>query len=129
MCGTVCLDSVRRRAIVLRTLLSLVASWGMSGTAAGFAAGTDAAGALAPAAGAASLAPSTSARTMRPFGPVPLSVERSILFSAAIRRASGLAFTRSPDDFAGVAAAGAGVASAGVALGASAATAALGASA
>src|SRR3546814_16338969 len=55
-----------------------------------------AAGAVAGAAAAAADAPSRSALTMRPPGPLPVSVLRSIPFSSARRLARGLAFTLSP---------------------------------
>ncbi len=55
---------------------------------AGAAAGAAAAGAVA--------ACSTSSATMRPSGPVPTTDARSTPRSRAMRRASGLAFTRAP---------------------------------
>ena len=107
MWGTVCFDSVSRRAIVLRTLDSLVAVCGISGIAVAFAAGAgvaSVAGASASAGAgsawgvaagaAASFAPARSAFTTRPFGPDPVSVARSMPCCDASRRASGLALTR-----------------------------------
>ena len=66
---------------------------------AGPAAGVDFAG--------ASPAAKTSAFTMRPWGPEPLSADRSRPLSAAIRRARGEAKMRVPSDAAGAAGAGA----------------------
>ncbi len=99
---------------------------GLAGATAAGAAGAAAASAALGAAVAPAFAPSRSAFTMRPLGPEPVSVARSMLFSAAIRRASGLAFTRSPLSAFGAGAAGVG---AGAALAASGAGAATGAAA
>ena len=87
---------------------SLTASCGMSvsTTAGGAALGADGA---AAALGVLPAAPSTSALTIRPPGPEPVSEARSMPCASASRRASGLAFTLSPPDFAaGCAGAGAG---------------------
>src|SRR5205814_148365 len=75
--------SVRRRAMVLRTLVSSRRSTSPAGAAAGAAVG-------------AAPARSTSSATILPSGPVPDSAARSIPCSRAIRRASGDAFTRPP---------------------------------
>src|SRR4051812_4296653 len=78
--------------------------------------------AAAPGAGAApGFASSTSALTIRPPGPVPLMVDKSMPFSAAMRLASGEAMTRSPEAGAG---AGDGAAGAAAAAGAGSAFAA-----
>ena len=73
--------SVSRLAIVRRTLVSSRRSASPTAIGAGAAAG-------------AASARSTSSATIRPSGPVPRMVERSIPRSRAIRRASGDAFTR-----------------------------------
>src|SRR5258707_996606 len=102
----VCLDSISRRAITLRIVLSgssvkpSVGS-GVVGTAAGADAVGRGAGAPGAPAGAAAampedFAPSTSALTMRPWGPEPWMRARSRLASLASRRASGLAKMRWP---------------------------------
>src|SRR5882757_605236 len=89
-----------RRAITLRTAVcGTRVSPGATntgcppdgGAALGAAATTGAAAGAAP-----GLADSTSALTMRPFGPLPLMVERSSPFSAATRLASGEAKMRPP---------------------------------
>src|SRR6266700_2172648 len=89
-----------RRAITLRTAVcGTRASPGATntgcppdgGAALGAAAATGAARGGAP-----GLADSTSALTMRPFGPLPLMVDRSSPFSAAMRLASGEAKMRPP---------------------------------
>ena len=67
-------------------------------------------GAAAETAAGAALAPSTSALTMRPRGPEPDIVFRSMPLSAAMRRAKGEANTRLPSLAAGAAGAAAGVA-------------------
>ena len=107
-----CFASVRRRAITLRTLLSLTSSCGAppsAGDTDGVGAGAGA-GAEAAAAGAApGLASSTSALTIRPLGPLPVMVERSIPFCSANRFASGDAMMRSPDAAGAAAGAGAGL--------------------
>ncbi len=80
-----CHASVRRRAIVLRMLVSGTSSISPAGAAAG--AGV-AAGCFA--------ARSTSSATIRPSGPVPESAARSTPSSRAMRRASGDALMRPP---------------------------------
>ena len=96
----VCLASVRRRAIVLRTLLSFSDSNGIPKSGADAATGgTDAAtlGTRATTRGAAPLAAaSTSAFTIRPPGPLPVMPSRSTPACAAIRLASGDAIILSP---------------------------------
>ena len=84
----ICQASVRRRAIVRRTLVSSRRSTspGTTGVGAGAAAG-----AVAPAS-----ARSTSSATIRPSGPVPRICASSIPRSRAIRRANGDALIRSP---------------------------------
>jgi len=80
-----CHASVRRRAIVLRVDVSSTISTSVE-------AGAAAAGAAGRAA-----AFSTSSAMTRPSGPVPAICAMSTPRSRAIRRASGLAFTCSPD--------------------------------
>src|SRR3954454_19026872 len=82
-----CQAAVRRRAIVLRMLVSGAARTSPAGSA---AAGTPA--------GRATWPRSTSSATMRPSGPVPFSVARSMPRSRAMRRASGEALMRPPFD-------------------------------
>ncbi len=135
--GTVALDSAMRRAM---TCWVRVSSWtvtsplavpvsaaaGAAGGGAASASGSGAAGtagAGVSAGGAAGAAPeaaaSTSALTIRPPGPVPCSVVRSIPCSRAMRRATGEAFGRPPLPSDG-GAAGAGAAAAARAAGAAA---------
>ena len=122
------MDSASRRAITLRMLLfgtavcGAVIATGATGRGAAAGAGTVATGAGA---GPRDSAASTSAFTIRPFGPEPAIWPISKPACAAMRRASGLANTRSPEAAAGAgaiatgaAAIGAGAAGAGTAAGA-----------
>src|SRR4051794_8258495 len=91
--------SVSRRAMTLRIELCGTSLCGAAIAAAG--AGARGAGEGAAAGVAAAREPpfwaaSISARTIRPFGPLPFSPDRSIPACDAMRRASGEAKTRSP---------------------------------
>src|ERR1700687_3641371 len=83
------------------------------------------------AAGGRDVAASTSALTIRPWGPLPVMDFRSTPASAAMRRASGLAKTRSPLAAAGavVVAGAAGLAEAAGGVGAAAGAGGFGAAA
>lgn len=80
--------------MTFRMFDSLTTSCGMSGSIDGTAA-ANAAGTPGATAGIeAGVAPSMSTLTMRPLGPEPLIVERSMALASARRRASGLALIR-----------------------------------
>src|SRR5215831_2804887 len=103
-----------RRAITLRIdVCGTRVSPGATKTGCALGAGATL-GAGAAAGAAVGLACSTSALTMRPLGPLPLSRERSIPFSAAMRLGSGEAKMRPPlGAAAGLGGGGAGVGDAG----------------
>src|SRR5437868_4688201 len=92
---------------------SLIVSEGIPSGAATGAAFAAAAGAAMP-----GFAVAISALTMRPLGPDPLMLARSTPCACAMRRASGVAFTRSPDAAGAAAGTAAFAATSGSALGA-----------